>query len=154
MAVAAARFKIHPIWHHFRVISRSITWTLTFITVRRASGFSFPGNHCEMVLGEQELVDATSPYRLSTASHHACKKAFIGLRGFTMEPRLVSNSWASCLSLASAGITGVHHHTWRLKCFSLESRFAFNPWEAQRWSSTPIISPVWSKPTFYIHETL
>lgn len=33
-------------------------------------------------------------------------------RGLTMQPRLASNSQqSSCLSLPSAGITGVHHHT-------------------------------------------
>jgi hypothetical protein len=28
-----------------------------------------------------------------------------------IQTRLASNSWSSCLSLLSAGIRGVHHHT-------------------------------------------
>jgi hypothetical protein len=32
-------------------------------------------------------------------------------QGLTMEPRLASDSRSSCLSLLSAGITGMNHHT-------------------------------------------
>jgi hypothetical protein len=45
-------------------------------------------------------------------------ESFVLLRqGLTMQPRLASNSWSSCLSLLSAGITSMYHHTWLWKHF-------------------------------------
>jgi hypothetical protein len=37
---------------------------------------------------------------------------FVFRQALPVQLKLVLNSWSSCLCLPSAGITGVHHHSW------------------------------------------
>jgi hypothetical protein len=50
-------------------------------------------------------------------------------QGLTMYPRLAWDSLSFCLSLLSAGITGMYHHTWIQGSFAVQAHAGRHGWE-------------------------